>query len=785
MCSNLVFDICFSLIFFLQHQSLTLCHTLTLYISLTPSVVEESPSLHGAFNAAFADELSTLRSKAAQQLVLEASATLTTEQLLEAQLQLNTLESECEGLRKEILSLKSEDSTAVQQSQHAREQTRNSQNLTAATRLDDVVMRSQAELEHESTVSALQNQLHASKVRLSELEAQIDVSEQQLLQTQQQVIIAQGESNQYKRRVLQLQHEHTAATAAAESHKADTIALEATIAEMKTEIAALQDQGGERVNELSAALAASRQKSHDQTQKVRELEAELREARAQIATASEEHAGDRGLLQEELRRVTELANQLKVQVASLKTEYERSLVDLQNRLSEVSIQNVKFEAEARSSTLHASEALRREKNTVASLSIEVDRLKLEVASVDEDRLKLMAAAEAARAHTFTLDSSIGLLRRELAVLKQAGNEVHIQAALASANHRCDESSATVSRLESEIQQLTTKMRLAADEHGRCQRDMALSLDEQKRRTSSETTRCKSLEDILKQLQLQIDTMVQVHAQEVEAIHENSRRTQSQMQAQCDKLLQNLVSASTMTEHQASAHARIEHDVASSHAVADMLRKHVHEAQASTSEQLQRCNALEVKLSSMAITIQEKALENDRLKHAVASSEANIQEKINEIQKLHEKLASGQREADSRLKDIQQRWDASEERAALLQGQLHEVQRNVMAEKARRSSDELIIGNYASEVKMLTATTASLEQQLRAKDVQLLQHQEHLNQLQQNLHDADAQKAVTQQQLDGIKHDMETHRVRSEVERSQLQTAHAFATSGLISQVKFT
>jgi hypothetical protein len=67
----------------------------------------------------------------------------------------------------------------------------------------------------------------------------------------------------------------------------------------------------------------------------------------------------------------------------------------------------------------------------------------------------------------------------------------------------------------------------------------------------------------------------------------------------------------------------------------------------------------------------------------------------------------------------------------------------------------------------------------------LQHQEHLNQLQQNLHDADAQKAVMQQQLDGIKHDIETNRVRSEVERSQLQTAHAFATSGLMSQVIYS
>jgi chromosome segregation ATPase len=708
-----------------------------------------------------------------------------TQQLLEAQLQLSTLESECEGLRKEIMALKYEDSSTAQESKHLREHARNSQNVTAAAPLDGVVPHSKADFEHESTVSALRNQLHVSQVRLSELEAQINAAEQQLLQTQQQVVIAERESNQYKGRMLQLQRDNTAATASAEMHKADTVALEATIAEMKAEIAALQDQGGGRVNELSTALAASRQKSLDQTRKVGELEAELREARARIATASQEHAADRGLLQEELRRVTEQANQLKVQVASLKTEYERSLVELQSRLSDISIQNVKLEAEARSSELHASEALRREKNTVASLSIEVDRLKLEVANVDEDRSKLMAAAEAARSHTYTLDSSIGLLRRELAALKQSGNEVHIQAALASANHRCDESNATVSRLESDIQQLTTKMRLAAEEHARCQRDISLSLDEQKRRTTSETTRCKSLEDNLKQLQLQIDTMVHVHAQELETLHDNYRRTQSQMQAQCDKLLQNLVSATTMTEHQASAHARIEHDAASSQAVADMLRKHIQEAQASTSEQLQRCNELEVKLSSMAITIQEKALENDRLKHTVAMSEANIQEKMNEIQKLHEKIANGQREADARLKDIQQRWDSSEERAAVLQGQLHEVQRNVIAEKSRRSSDELIIGNYASEVKMLTATAASLEQQLRAKETQLLHYQEHLNQLQQNLHDADAQKAVMQQQLDGMKHDIETNRVRSEVERSQLQTAHAFATSGLMSQVIFT
>ena len=183
----------------------------------------------------------------------------------------------------------------------------------------------------------------------STLETDSQSMKQDLIDAQQHLIAARGEADQCKHRLLQLQQERDAAAAtAAESRKADAAGFEVTIAEMKIELAALQEQGGERVNELSAALAAARQRAQDQVLQVRRLEAELRQATSQVESASQEHAADRGLLQEELRRVTAHASQLKDQVAALKAEYERSVGSLQNSLSEMTMRNSKLEADARS-----------------------------------------------------------------------------------------------------------------------------------------------------------------------------------------------------------------------------------------------------------------------------------------------------------------------------------------------------------------------------------------------------------------------------------------------------
>ena len=176
---------------------------------------------------------------------------------------------------------------------------------------------------NDAAVTALQKELASLRLKVAQcsaIEAERESMKQNLFEAQQQLSVARGEADQSKRRLLQLQQEREAAAATAESRKADAAVLEVTIAEMKVELAALQEQGGERVSELSAALAAARQRAQDQALQVRRLEAELRQATSQVESASQEHAMDRGALQEELRRVTAHASQLKDQVASLKSK---------------------------------------------------------------------------------------------------------------------------------------------------------------------------------------------------------------------------------------------------------------------------------------------------------------------------------------------------------------------------------------------------------------------------------------------------------------------------------
>jgi len=78
--------------------------------------------------------------------------------------------------------------------------------------------------------------------------------------------------------VLQLQQEREAAAATAESGKADAAVLQATIAEMRVELAALQGQDSQRVGELSDALSV--------------LEVTIAELKVELA-ALQEQGGER------------------------------------------------------------------------------------------------------------------------------------------------------------------------------------------------------------------------------------------------------------------------------------------------------------------------------------------------------------------------------------------------------------------------------------------------------------------------------------------------------------
>jgi chromosome segregation ATPase len=245
------------------------------------------------------------------------------------------VQSECDQLKDELAALNSEhQASRIQQlSKSLKQQLADSKDETAALQLEYEAARSKAQAVSASTVAAVQKQLKDATSRHSELEAEGSATAKQLLDAQQHLIAARGEADQCKRRLLQLQQERDAAAAtAAESRKADAADFEVTIAEMKIELAALQEQGGERVNELSAALAAARQRAQDQVLQVRRLEAELRQATSQVESASQEHAADRGLLQEELRRVTAHASQLKDQVAAEKLKAERAVSELQHEL---------------------------------------------------------------------------------------------------------------------------------------------------------------------------------------------------------------------------------------------------------------------------------------------------------------------------------------------------------------------------------------------------------------------------------------------------------------------
>jgi len=230
---------------------------------------------------------------------------------------------------------------------------------------------------------------------------------------------------------------------------------------------------------------------------------------------------------------------------------------------------------------------------------------------------------------------------------------------------------------------------------------------------------------------------------------------SQTQAQLDKLQHNLSAANATIEQQASAIVRLEQQAAASQSVSEILRKHLHDAQQCTSEHLQRCNALEVQLSAMSMTAEQKSSDTHRFNQTVSAFEARVQER-ERIHGLHEKIASRQRDYDLRVKEIQQRWEASEERAGLLQQQLHEIQQNIIAEKSKQSSHERTISNYEAELKLISSSSASVDQQLRAKDLQILQLQERVGQLQQHLLETETQKSATQQQLDALKHEVDTH-----------------------------
>jgi DNA repair exonuclease SbcCD ATPase subunit len=291
-----------------------------------------------------------------------------------------------------------------------------------------------------------------------------------------------------------------------------------------------------------------------------------------------------------------------------------------------------------------------------------------------------------------------------------------------------------------------------------------------------------LDDDLKRLQLRLENTMQDHSLVLVSAQESARRLQGQMQAQCDELQHRLSEASALSQEEARAHVRFEQAATASQAVADILRKHLQEAQESVSEHLQRCNTLEVKVSSLTTALDHSASESQRCKQVVAAAEARAREKDVEIRQLLEKISNGRREADAGLKSMQRELEASQEGAAALQQQLHEMQQLLNAEKARRASEELVTSSHAAEMELLAAAVANAGQQLRAKDAQLLQLQEHANQLQQHLLDADVQKAATQQQLEAATHDISTHRARAEAERSMLQTAHATATSGLLTQV---
>jgi chromosome segregation ATPase len=198
--------------------------------------------------------------------------------------------------------------------------------------------------------------------------------------------------------------------------------------------------------------------------------------------------------------------------------------------------------------------------------------------------------------------------------------------------------------------------------------------------------------------------------------------------------------------------------------------------------LRRCNALEAKLSAVTAIMEQNESENERCKQTVATFEARIQGKDKEIQRLLEKVSGAQRDADARVKAIQQQLEASEERANSLQQQLHETQQTIMSEKVLRSSDELSLSNFAAEVKLITSSLASAEQQLRSKDSQIFQMQELTNQLHQHLADVDAQKTATQQRLEALRHDLDAHLFRAEAERTQMQTAHSTAIRGLLAEV---
>jgi chromosome segregation ATPase len=507
---------------------------------------------------------------------------------------------------------------------------------------------------------------------------------------------------------------------------------------------------------------------------VRRLEADLRAAKAEIESASQEHATDRGLLQEELRRVTMQASKLKDQVVSLKSEHERSLSSLRCSLDDLSMQNIKLEEEARSSHFNSQDALNREKQSVSRLSIEVEQLKLQLSQRDEERVKLHAAADTAHARNVALESCASDLRAELAALKLSGQEMQT---LASDDHHI-----TSARLEADIKQLRAQLRSCADEHARQMREISMTLDDERRRANAEIARCAMLEGDVRHWQLRLDSMAVEHAQELASVQEKSRLLQAQMQLHCDKLQQNLSAASVMNEREANDHVRLEQEASASQAVVDILRKHLHDAQESVSEHVRRCSSLEAELSAMSIAMERNSLENERCKQAVVALEARVQDKDLEIQRYHEKVSSEQRDADVRVKGMQLQCEASEERAALLQQQLHEAQQGLVNEKVRRSADELEIRNFNTELKLLTSTLAITEQQLRSKDSQILQMQEHATQLQQHLDEANAQKNLMQQRLEALKHDIDSNNFRSETERVQMQSAHSIATSGLLSEV---
>jgi len=280
---------------------------------------------------------------------------------------------------------------------------------------------------------------------------------------------------------------------------------------LQKQLAAVQSEGEVRV----AAATCKRFDSKRRTRRNLSVSLRLNFAtqRLRLEASSQEHTIDRSFLQEELRRVSSQSSQMKDQMSALKVEHERSVGSLQSSVSDLTMQKVKLETDARSSSLNFQEALRREKSSLASLGMENERLRLEIGKHDEERSKLIAVGDAARRQNLTLESCVNDLRRRVAALKLSGDESRSQASLRRPLVLLTNNSRNGAILERDNQQLTAQLRMSEEEHARQLRDMTSTLEEQKRRANAESARCKSLEEDARQAQLRIEHLIHDHAHE--------------------------------------------------------------------------------------------------------------------------------------------------------------------------------------------------------------------------------------------------------------------------------